>query len=631
MPEKRPLPNDGVANSDMKRARSNNGSPAPAANDHLEKKKREAAERIAAIKARMSNQMTQPSPAVAAPTPTPALSAAERIAAMKARMNGTVAPAATTPAVTTPAAPTPSSTAPAADDRQAAMQARIAAMKAKLNTPGVSAPSPPPTAPPDFSDKLAAAKAKALELSILRRQQPGLAPTPPPREDNTLKSRGGLNVGIHPSLLAPQNTGPFTNAQKSKKPLDPSKPIPNPYLTEEGIVHELGAAKKTDPFYDPSLTTSTTAGKGRKSRQLLFNQKGKFIAQANALRQQEKLEEMRLRMQEESRKKAIEEATEKSYLVPAPPKVEWWDEGLLTTPDYDSLDISDPATLNFDVITSYVQHPVLLAAPQEARPFVAKPMFLTKEEQKKVRRQRRMADHKEEQAKIRLGLVPPPPPKVKKSNLMRVLGQEAVKDPTAVEARVNREIAQRAEDHDAQNQARALTKEQRHEKLAQQQEADAAKGVFVAVFRIDNLSYGKHRFQISKNAEQNSLTGMTIFNPNFNLVIVEGGSHAVDAYKKLMLNRIRWTDNAMPQSVREGNREAEVDFLKPTDERGMLKDLGGNRCQLVFEGEVKERGFKRWIPYRLCETDGEAKDVLGRSKMENMWTLAQSMEEEVWA
>ena len=342
---------------------------------------------------------------------------------------------------------------------------------------------------------------------------------------------------------------------------------------------------------------------------------------------------MRLRMQEESRKKAIEEATEKSYLVPAPPDIEWWDEGLVPSATYTDTDLTNPESLNFDVITSYVQHPVLLAAPQESRPTVLKPMFLTKDEQKKVRRQRRMADHKEEQAKIRLGLKAPPPPKVKKSNLMRVLGQEAVKDPTAVEARVNREIAQRATDHEAVNADRALTKDQRHEKLTQQQEADAAKGIFVAVFRIDNLSYGKHRFQISRNAEQMSLTGMTIFNPAFCLVIIEGGLHSIAAYKKLMLQRIKWTENAMPNSVREGNREAEAHFIKAVDERGVLKDLGANRCRLVFEGEEKERQFKRWIAYRVCETDGEAKDLLSRHHMENMWTLAGSMgEDEVaWA
>ena len=40
------------------------------------------------------------------------------------------------------------------------------------------------------------------------------------------------------------------------------------------------------------------------------------------------------------------------------------------------------------------------------------PLFLTKQERKKLRRQNRREAWKEEQEKIRLGLVPPPEPKV---------------------------------------------------------------------------------------------------------------------------------------------------------------------------------------------------------------------------
>jgi U4/U6 small nuclear ribonucleoprotein PRP3 len=511
-----------------------------------------------------------------------------RIAAMKARLQGNAAPASPSPA---PApAPASSSPAPSSEDaRKAQIQAQLAAIKAR-----VAQRQQQPTQT-DIPTRPAA-------------QAPGLAPSPPVRDDTAARARGGLNVGLHPSLLG----GPSRSGGNKKQKNEPA--IQNPYLAGD----DQNAALQTEPFYDPSLQKQ----KERKSKQLLFNQKGKFMAQAEALRQQARIEQMAKEMQEQARKKAIEEATEKSFLVPAPPEIEWWDEGLVTGGNYENLEA--PGKINMEVITRYVQHPVLLSAPQDANVPAPKAMYLTKQEQKKVRRQRRMADHKEEQAKIRLGLKAPPPPKVKKSNLMRVLGNEAVKDPTAVEARVNREIAQRAEDHETANSERQLTKEQRLEKLAAQQEADAALSMRVLVFKIDNLSYGKHRFQINKNAEQQALTGITIFHPKMNLVIVEGGSHSINAYKKLMLNRVKWTENAMPQSVREGNSEANAAWLNAFDEDGKLKDNTFNRCQLVFEGEEKQRAFKRWMPYKACETDGEAKDVLSRYKMENMWTLAQS-------
>lgn len=96
-------------------------------------------------------------------------------------------------------------------------------------------------------------------------------------------------------------------------------------------------------------------------------------------------------------------------------------------------------------------------------------VYLTKKEQKKLRRQTRREGQKEVQEKVRLGLMPPPEPKgshssdsisnhylqrgiiltcvflfpVRISNLMRVLGTEAVQDPTKVEAHVRAQMAKR--------------------------------------------------------------------------------------------------------------------------------------------------------------------------------------------
>ena len=46
---------------------------------------------------------------------------------------------------------------------------------------------------------------------------------------------------------------------------------------------------------------------------------------------------------------------------------------------------------------------------------------------------------------IRQGLLEPPKPKVKLSNMMRVLGSEATADPTAVEAQVRQQMEDRAQ------------------------------------------------------------------------------------------------------------------------------------------------------------------------------------------
>lgn len=570
---KRPHPEDEEVNA-QKRSRSNNGSPMPGSNGpatgkvDIEKMVAEARAKAEAVRARLQAARGQtPGVSSAGPSPSPA--------------------------------PAPASSSMS---RLEQMKARVAAATGKVNAAAQQRTSAP-------------------------------APTyqrPAYDDDGLSKARGGLDVGLHPALLsdtidvrgAKGRQAMPSKARQTESPVPAPKEKPGLDLSGPSL-EEM----KNNPYYDPNLGTKEIA-KPRHSRQLIFNQKGKYIQQAAALRRQAQLEEMKKRIAERARQAGIDEDldVEKAFMIPAPPAIEWWDEGLVNGTDYSAID--DPSNLKIDtpdsIITIYIQHPVLLDPPQDKLIPPQKPMYLTAKEQAKLRRQRRMADLKEQQAKIRLGLEPPPPPKVKKSNMMRVLGEEAVKDPTAVEARVTREIEERLRKHQEANEARKLTKEQRREKLASQQEKDAEKGIYVCVFRIDSLANGRHRFKISKNAEQMALTGLCVMHPKLNLVVVEGGAHSINQYKKLMLNRIDWTENAGPSPVQANNREPLASWLSAEDEKGELKDLGSNTCTLIFEGQEKARAFRKWLGARVCETDSAAKDALARGKMENFWTLAKS-------
>lgn len=629
MAGKRPLDGNGVV-GDAKRIRSNDGSPAPAmptpavleGEADLDRRKREAAERMAAVKAKLAASKQTGALGAAAPPPpaTATTNGATELDAKKAE----------------------------AQRKIAEMKARMAAQRAQngnsassLNGGSFAAPTQTRAIQQqsDREARIAEARARAAKLSREKDIASPPVPAHPPRQDGRT-AKGGLGIGLHPSLMGDAGGAPATKSKAAPGPKfsstrgnqQPEAPKINPYLAGDEIEERKGDQTQDD-LHDPALPRK---GAERKSKQLVFNQKGKYMAQANALRQQARLEEMKKRIAAETRKVEIEEAGDKAFLVPVPPEVEWWDEGLLpeTQNSYENClqDGRNKIETPDSIITALVQRPALLQAPQDKFIPAPKPLMLTTTEQKKLRRQRRMADMKEEQAKIRLGLIEPPPPKVKKSNMMRVLGEQAVKDPTAVEARVNKEIAQRAHDHDQANEDRKLTKEQREAKLKAQQAKDESKGIRVAVFRIDNLSSGKHRYQLDINAKQNGLTGIVVLHPTMNLVIVEGGTHSINAYKKLLLNRIKWSENTLPlsntnpttftASSAEHHNKA-VAWCNPMDDDGELKDLSENRCVLVWEGDEQSRVFKRWGS-RACETDGEARDLLGRQKMENMWTLARS-------
>lgn len=542
----------------------------------------------------------------------------------------------------------------------AAAKARAAAAREKLV--GTNAPSPNP-APISFTGqtsavdtaraqieamraRVAAATSRAAAVSSQRTSSPMQAYKPPEHDASGLKARGGLGIGLHPSLIGDAGhdrkdksksaPGPkFGTTIGNRKPDQPSAPKSKKQLdlsvpTAEEI--------KSNPYFDASLGSGGILPRARTSRALLFNQKGKYIAQATALRRQAHLEDMKRRIAESARKAGIEEdRSEQVFLVKDVPDIEWWDEGLVdgtTYPDFEDDAMAAEAKLKIDtddsVITRYIQHPVLLEPPQDQLPFEQKPMHLTKEEQKKTRRQTRMADLKEKQAKVRLGLEPPEAPKIKKSNLMRVLGEQAVKDPTAVEARVNREIAERKDKHDQENQSRALTKEQRAEKLRENMEKNAAKGMRVSVFRIDSLAYNKNRQKIHINAKQHAdLTGVMITTPSVNMVVVEAGQKTTSNMQKLLLRRIDWTENqastaiAREQTEDRKDKNATPHWLKPEDSTGHLKDLSENKCLLVWHGDEKARRFKNWLE-RDCESEGQVRSFLEKSQMESMWTKVKN-------
>lgn len=334
---------------------------------------------------------------------------------------------------------------------------------------------------------------------------------PPPREDleppeEQARARGGLDVGLHPALLAdsdpnsllkkqaiqPKYATTLANrrtetlstrgAKQGKRKLELTSPSPD----------FSNPAK--NPYYDPSLGAG---GRGRASKALIFNQKGKYIEQANALRRQAALEAMKKRIAETARKVGIDEdmETDKAFLREPPPEIEWWDQGLTTNSSYDDI-TNDQLCITTDgsIITLYIQHPIQLEPPQEKHIPLPKPLPLTAKEQAKKRRQKRMEDLKEKQAKQRLGLEPAPPPKMTRANMMRVMGEEAVKNPTAVEARVDREIAERYSKHMQANEERKLTKEQKEEKLQLNREKDLQKGIYCLVFRLVHLIYTFSRF-----------------------------------------------------------------------------------------------------------------------------------------
>ncbi|KAK3753763.1 hypothetical protein RRG08_017817, partial [Elysia crispata] len=129
------------------------------------------------------------------------------------------------------------------------------------------------------------------------------------------------------------------------------------------------------------------------------------------------------------------------------------------------------------------------------------------------------------------------------ANLMRVLGTEAVQDPTKVEAHVRAQMAKRQRQHEEANAARKLTTEQRRDKKIGKLKEDTSQGVNVSVYRIRDLSDPAIKFKVEKNASQLYMTGLTIIYKDCNLVVVEGGPKQQRKFRRLMMHRIKWAES----------------------------------------------------------------------------------------
>ncbi|CAB1334522.1 unnamed protein product [Coregonus sp. 'balchen'] len=329
-----------------------------------------------------------------------------------------------------------------------------------------------------------------------------------------------------------------------------------------------------------------------------FHEQGRFEKIAQRIRTKAQLEKLQTEIAQAAKKTGIQASTKLALFAPKKmlgdgqvPIIEWWDSYILPS----NIDLSTEtnfAAMELFGVTNLVEHPAQISPP----------VYLTKKEQKKLRRQTRREGQKELQEKVRLGLMPPPEPKVRISNLMRVLGTEAVQDPTKVEAHVRAQMAKRQKAHEEANAARKLTTEQRKEKKVKKLKEDLSLGVHIAVYRIRNLHNPAKKFKVEANANQLYLTGTVVLHRDVNMVVVEGGPKAQKKFKRLMLSRIKWEEHNSKRDDPDADDETKKN----------------NRCSLVWERNYGEMKFKQ------CPTENMAREHFKKHGTEHYWDLALS-------
>ncbi|VDN60251.1 unnamed protein product [Dracunculus medinensis] len=376
---------------------------------------------------------------------------------------------------------------------------------------------------------------------------------------------------------------------------------------------EFETDQKIIEYLDPRIKLKSAQ---RKQRSIIFHEKGEFENLAHRERASARLALLQSEVAQIAKKTGMSSSVKLAMLTPSStstvndiPEIEWWDEIVLENNDYDSIPDKMLGDERYSrTISNLVEHPIQLKPPDEPLQPQYLKVYLTARERKKIRRQNRKETQKEQTEKIRLGLIKAPEPKVKLSNLMRVLGSEAIQDPTKMEAHVRKQIAERQRKHHIENQQRKLTKEQKTEKKIKKIKEDTSLAVHTAVYKVKSLSHPAKKFKVEMNAKQLHMTGCILLHGNINLVIVEGGPKQQKAFKNLMMNRIKWSDEIIGQK-----KEAES------------KDVPGerNECVLIWEGLTKRRTFNE-IKILTATLEKQARELLDKHGIAHFWDLAYS-------
>jgi len=229
---------------------------------------------------------------------------------------------------------------------------------------------------------------------------------------------------------------------------------------------------------------------------------------------------------------------------------------------------------------------------------------------------------------------------------MRVMGEQAVLDPSRMERAVQKQVDARRETHERANKDRALTPSQKKEKRERKLREDLTTGVSVSVFRVENMSHRYHRTKVDLNAQQFNLTGACVEVGELggvSVVVVEGGKKSIKKFTRLMTVRMKWTageDESDSSSEEEEEEEEEKEKTEegegyeaeeteetktetetPYKQQKFSKE---NQCRLVWSGTTLQQKFKDFS-FLAVNTSSGANKLFTDKGMGDYWALSVGM------
>ncbi|KAJ1608006.1 putative U4/U6 associated RNA splicing factor [Cryptosporidium canis] len=278
------------------------------------------------------------------------------------------------------------------------------------------------------------------------------------------------------------------------------------------------------------------------------------------------------------------------------PEFEHWDMPFIKQKET-VLDGEFPFEILVSKINNLIEHPVPIEPHYDPNEGVSSTIFLTPKEKARLRKRNRQEKTMEKQDRIRMGIDPPVPPKLKLTNLLNVLTEKAIAEPTCMESEIKRQRSERVMLHESRNSSLKLNHDDMNNKKADKWKLDPESPVVhSAIFKIGNLRNKRYIFKIDRNAQDCHLTGCCVISTiDPCVILIEGSKKSVQFYKNLLQNRIKW------------------DQPKETE----------TYCSLIWEGIRPSRIFLKWKLYYCHSKEDAYKFFLDNNSLD-LWNISQN-------
>ena len=264
--------------------------------------------------------------------------------------------------------------------------------------------------------------------------------------------------------------------------------------------------------------------------------------------------------------------------------------------------ISENDSSLLDLI-SYTQHPTpQINYAKDKEDSTNLQFILTKKEKRSLKKIYHEQKRKDEQEKIKLGLMKPKEKKLKYSNMIQLFSNASFSNPSQIYQKVENSYKEREKRMLEENAKNTLTKEQKKIKFKEKIDKDQEKGLYGYFFKINKI------YEIENNNRFNSwmkifckkykISGFLInfFKQNENFAYLEGGQKALNKIQRRIGNKLKIEQNNLRKKEEEKKIKEKNENINEILE---IKKVNNNNddinndysCVLKWKGIIKKKNF----------------------------------------